>query len=201
MASNTDGVNLIQKRIWEGSLPLEIRLSPSECRSFDQSDSYLVRAPLTFNLLKANGVANLQIHYPRISYFPFLLQRLKAFFTPFLIQPDVPTHDGWLSFEGVPLKWHYPVGLLYDLFSGADPMNSKGGGSTAGQDSGSGDGVSAILPWRLELHFTEWPYDQLVKLDKDERVMHDAFINSVKEVRLPRCTSAPAGPRGLLFGS
>src|SRR5947199_8045448 len=43
MAGSTDGVNLIQKKIWEGSLPLEIRLSPSECRSFDQSDPYLVR--------------------------------------------------------------------------------------------------------------------------------------------------------------
>ncbi|KAH0542235.1 autophagy protein 5 [Glutinoglossum americanum] len=162
MARNSSEINIIQKKIWEGSLPLEIRLSPSECRSFDQSDLYLV-------------------HYPRISYFPFLLERLKAFFTPFLIQPDVPAHDGWLSFEGVPLKWHYPVGLLYDLFSGADPTNSKGGGG-AGQESG--DEISAFLPWKLELHFTDWPDEQLVRLDNDGRVMHDAFINSVKETIL-----------------
>ncbi|KAI9865925.1 MAG: autophagy protein 5 [Trichoglossum hirsutum] len=164
MASGTSGINLIQKKIWEGSLPIEIQLSPSECRSFDRSDPYL-------------------IHYPRISYFPFLLERLKTFFVPFLIQPDVPAHYGWLSFEGVPLKWHYPVGLLYDLFSGADPTNSKGG-SGVGQDNGGGDGAPALLPWKLELHFTDWPDEQLVRLDEDGRVMHDAFINSVKEVRL-----------------
>ncbi|KAH0551684.1 autophagy protein 5 [Trichoglossum hirsutum] len=164
MASGTSGINEIQKKIWGGSLPLEIRLSPSECRSFDRSDPYL-------------------IHYPRISYFPFLLERLKAFFVPFLIQPDVPAHDGWLSFEGVPLKWHYPVGLLYDLFSGADPTNNKGG-CDAGQGDG-GDGAPEPLPWKLVLHFADWPDEQLVRLDKEGRVMHDAFINSVKEVRLP----------------
>jgi autophagy-related protein 5 len=134
-------------------------------------------------VFKANIGTYVQIHYPRISYFPFLLERLKTFFVPFLIQPDVPAHYGWLSFEGVPLKWHYPVGLLYDLFSGADPTNSKGG-SGVGQDNGGGDGAPALLPWKLELHFTDWPDEQLVRLDEDGRVMHDAFINSVKEVRL-----------------
>ena len=33
----------LQETIWGGSLPLEIRLSPAECRTYDQSDPYLVR--------------------------------------------------------------------------------------------------------------------------------------------------------------
>jgi len=32
----------LQNVIWSGSLPLEIRLSPSECRVYDQADSYFV---------------------------------------------------------------------------------------------------------------------------------------------------------------
>ncbi|KAA6407556.1 MAG: autophagy 5 [Lasallia pustulata] len=44
----------LQEVIWNGSLPLEIRLSPSESRTYDQTDPYL-------------------IHYPRLSYLPFLL--------------------------------------------------------------------------------------------------------------------------------
>lgn len=32
----------LQEVIWNGSLPLEIRLSPSECRIYDQADQYLV---------------------------------------------------------------------------------------------------------------------------------------------------------------
>jgi autophagy-related protein 5 len=38
-------------------------------------------------------------------------------------------------------------------------------------------------PWELQLHFSAWPDEQLVRLDAEGRVMHDAFINSVKEVR------------------
>lgn len=38
-----------------------------------------------------------------------------------------------------------------------------------------------LLPWRLLLHFGEWPDEQLVRLDAEGKVLHDAFINSVKE--------------------
>ena len=38
-ARETQGLH---KAIWEGSLPIEIRLSASECRIYDQADPYLV---------------------------------------------------------------------------------------------------------------------------------------------------------------
>jgi hypothetical protein len=48
----------IQQRVWEGKLPLEITLSPSECRTYDQSDPYFVsiltsfsRGPLAFYIV------------------------------------------------------------------------------------------------------------------------------------------------------
>ena len=44
----------------------------------------------------------------------------------------------------------------------------------------SGENNSS-LPWQLTLHFSDWPDQDLVRLDKDGLVMHDAFINSVKE--------------------
>ena len=77
------------------------------------------------------------------------------------------------------MKWHYPVGLLYDLFSGASPASSKPDRSDkAVQDTeGGGNG----LPWKLVLHFTRWPDEQLVRLDDEGKFLHDAFINSVKE--------------------
>ncbi|PWY78477.1 hypothetical protein BO94DRAFT_537664 [Aspergillus sclerotioniger CBS 115572] len=146
----------IQKAVWDGRLPLQITLAPSESRTYDQTDPYLISCP-------------------RISYLPSLLPRLRAFFTSSLIDPSSRAHEGWFSFEGVPLKWHYPVGLLYDLYAGADPA-SKGGADT---DLASTD--QDPLPWCLTVHFSDWPDEELVRLDAEGVVMHDAFINSVKE--------------------
>ncbi|MCJ1394359.1 autophagy protein 5 [Xylographa bjoerkii] len=149
----------MQDAAWKGSLPLEIRLAPQDCQVYDQADLYL-------------------IHYPRLSYLPFLLPKLHTFFASFLITPETNPHDGWFSFEGVPLKWHYPLGLLYDLFSGASPLQAQA------------EEAQNPLPWRLTLHFSEWPGDQLVPLDADGKVLHDAFINSVKEADFLRNGSA-----------
>jgi hypothetical protein len=35
-------LSLMQETIWQARLPLEIRLAPSECRTFDKADVYLV---------------------------------------------------------------------------------------------------------------------------------------------------------------
>ncbi|KAL8992301.1 MAG: hypothetical protein Q9169_007206 [Polycauliona sp. 2 TL-2023] len=149
----------LQDAIWDGSVPLDIRLSPQDSRVYDKSDPYLIQ-------------------YPRLSYLPFLLPRLHAFFQPFLIDPDVASHGGWFSYEDVPLKWHYPLGLLYDLFSGAPPAQINGSDR---DDQSPPTQQPSTLPWRLTLHFTDWPGDQLVQPDAEGKVLHDAFINSVKE--------------------
>ncbi|KAL4815878.1 autophagy protein 5 [Aspergillus spinulosporus] len=159
MAMETATLNSIQKSVWEGQLPLQIVLAPSESRTYDQTDPYLISCP-------------------RISYLPSLLPRLKAFFSSSLIDPTASEpHDGWFSFEGVPLKWHYPVGLLYDLYAGADPA-TKSSEADAPDDE--------QLPWRLVVHFSDWPDAELVRLDAQGMVMHDAFINSVKEADFVR---------------
>lgn len=104
-------------------------------------------------------------------------------------------HIGWFSFEGVPLKWHYPLGLLFDLYGGADPASPNSTGHMAqstilgeqtqfSDDEDDDDGLNEqtqSLPWRLTVHFSDWPEQDLVRLDAESKVMHDAFINSVKE--------------------
>lgn len=159
MSSSRDLLSALQKRIWEGSIPLEIRLASADCRSFNDSDPYLIQ-------------------YPRLSYLGFLIFRLHSFFSDFLIDPDIPPTECWLSYQGVPLKWHYPLGLLYDLYSGNEPAHP--GAETAKKDS-SADDDQDHLPWKLTVHFTELPSEQLLKLDLEGKVLHDAFINSVKE--------------------
>ncbi|KAL5333832.1 autophagy protein Apg5-domain-containing protein [Aspergillus crustosus] len=157
-------LDCIQRAVWEGQLPLEITLASSESRTYDKTDPYL-------------------ISYPRISYLPSLLPKLRAFFSSSLIDPSASAaHEGWFSVEGVPLKWHYPIGLLYDLYAGSDPATKSSDVEYTSSNSSTKD----PLPWRLVIHFSEWPAEELVRLDADGVVMHDAFINSVKEADFVR---------------
>ncbi|EFE31834.1 autophagy protein Apg5, putative [Trichophyton benhamiae CBS 112371] len=152
----------IKQQIWEGCLPLQINLSKSECRVFDKADPYF-------------------ISFPRLSYLPFLLPRLLDFFKPYLIGSDpVYPYQGWFSFEGLPLKWHYPVGLLYDLYASTEPAPEQG------DDKDRRYPCRETLPWKLTLHFQDWPDQELVGLDEQGRVMHDFFMNSVKEADFVR---------------
>ncbi|KAI1906056.1 Autophagy protein 5 [Ophidiomyces ophidiicola] len=185
MATPPPSANLIQQRVWAGQVPLKIVLSPSESRRFDQTDPYIISVS-------------------RLSYLPFLLPRLLAFFSSSLIDPDVESHHGWFSFEGVPLRWHYPVGLLYDLYAGADPVTSRtsltpdseselrlyrstqppddeGGEARSSSSSRRSKSKSKGLPWTVSIHFHDWPDQDLIRLDAEGKVLHDAFVNSVKE--------------------
>jgi autophagy-related protein 5 len=113
---------------------------------------------------------------------------------------EASVSTAWLSFEDVPLKWHYPIGLLYDLFSGASPAHaeiSSVGRNRSQSQNRSPSGAKAAeaqqpLPWSLILHFSDFPDSLLVRLDTEGRVIHDAFINSVKEADFLRNGSANA---------
>ncbi|KAI5251711.1 putative autophagy protein Apg5 [Aureobasidium subglaciale] len=100
------------------------------------------------------------VNVPRLSYLPFLLPRLHAFFAPNLINPSIPPHSAWLSFQNVALKYHYPIGLLYDLFSGSQPSDSEDDGTEEAEN----------LPWKLELRYSEFPREQLMELDAEGKV-------------------------------
>jgi autophagy-related protein 5 len=84
----------------------------------------------------------------------------------------------------VPLKWHHPIGLLFDLYSGAKDQLVDENGPKDIFPRPEDESTSTILPWKLVLHFSNWPDDQIIMLDSDGRVLQDTFYNSVKEVSL-----------------
>ncbi|KAH6612586.1 autophagy protein 5 [Boeremia exigua] len=159
--SSRDVTSRLRESVWNGSIPLEVRLHNEDCRTYDDSDPYIIQ-------------------FPRLSYLGLLNRRLHAFFSPNLIYPDVSPADLWFSYEGVPLKWHYPLGLLYDLYSGAEPANASDSSSPTHRTEPPEDD-RRHLPWKLTVHFSRYPAEQLVQLDAEDKVMHDLFRNGVKE--------------------
>jgi len=92
----------------------------------------------------------------------------------------------------VPLKWHYPAGLLYDIHSGAEPVD-LGQRATLESSQTSITALSSAqqpLPWKLVVHYSELPSDQLYPLDAEGRAMRDSFVNAVKEADFIRNGSA-----------
>ena len=88
----------------------------------------------------------------------------------------------------MPLKWHYPVGLLYDLYSGASGHAVEDESSNNGKRS-EGDEEESSLPWRIEVHFRDRPEQLLIPLDAEGKALRDAFTNSVKEASFLRTGS------------
>lgn len=191
MPPSSPALSALQKRIWDGHLPLEIRLAISDTKTDQQADPYYVGwLTATKAFICTEFVADtIQIRIPRLSYLPFILERVHAFYRSYVLDTGIPITEAWFDFQDLPLKWHYPVGLLYDLFSGAEHSDGKGGQNKSGGEAGALE-LPETIPWKLTLHYTEYPFDQLFQIDDQGKVLLDAFINSVKEADFIRNGSA-----------
>lgn len=65
---------------------------------------------------------------------------MKRHFLRYISQENAD-NEMWLDYNGQPLKWHYPIGFLYDLYCGSDSQ----------------------LPWTLTVHFTKFPESILLR--------------------------------------
>ena len=80
-------------------------------------------------------------------------------------------YDGYFTYDSVPLKWHLPVGLLYDIYV-----------------LSSSPDAPPTLPFKVVLHFHNGSGVSLISAEP--AVLHDAFINSVKEADFLRSGTA-----------
>jgi len=93
----------------------------------------------------------------RVTYFPLVLDRAVKYFNRFMDQNKRAIHDMWLDYDGQAIKWHHPIGLSWDLF-----------------------GSSYELPWRLILHFSDFPEKELVRCNTKASI-ETSFMSSIKE--------------------
>ncbi|CAH1996888.1 unnamed protein product [Acanthoscelides obtectus] len=64
----------------------------------------------------------------------------------------------WLEYNGQPLKWQYPIGVLSDLLLGPDDL----------------------LPWNITVHFSKFPESEVYRFDSKEMV-ESYFMACLKE--------------------
>uniref|UniRef100_A0ABI7VVT9 Autophagy protein 5 n=2 Tax=Felidae TaxID=9681 RepID=A0ABI7VVT9_FELCA len=92
---------------------------------------------------------------PRVSYLTLVTDKVKKHFQKVMRQEDIS--EIWFEYEGTPLKWHYPIGLLFDLLAS-----------------------SSALPWNITVHFKSFPEKDLLHCpSKDAIEAH--FMSCVKE--------------------
>ncbi|KAA8905543.1 autophagy protein Apg5-domain-containing protein [Sphaerosporella brunnea] len=152
-------VTALRWSIWEGSIPCKIELDSSES---------CVRADVLPYFTKL----------PRLSYIPLYISQIFQFFEPWLDTKVASVDNAWLEFEGVPLKWHWPIGVLYDLFIGRDPSDTR-----------EEDNEEYRLPWSLILHFENFPTKHLMRAGSSQ-TFYDAWNNCLKESSSVRNGSA-----------
>ncbi|KAL5105337.1 Autophagy protein 5 [Taenia crassiceps] len=158
----------ISQKIWDGSIPVSFCIFPNEL------PHELLSTPPPFLML-----------VPRVTYFPLVLEKTVLQFRTYLqgkflrsrtrsrsdlTDDSSPAHsaeesrptkndlDYWLSYDGVPLKWHYPVGLLFDLYG--SPNN---------------------LPWEITVHFGDYPTDILLAPPVSRSAIEAIFLATLKE--------------------
>jgi len=124
----------VTRKIWDGKVPVEFALDSTE---------YVTQSLKPYYTMLS-----------RVSYFPLVLSKLLQYFVNMV--DEIKAADVWFEYNGAPLKWHYPVGVLFDLHK-----------------------IDDTLPWRITVRTKAFP-DQLIRMANRD-ALESSFIQSIKE--------------------
>ncbi|KAK7108805.1 autophagy protein 5-like [Littorina saxatilis] len=128
----------ILREVWDGRIPVCFLMAHEEIETLEEPEPYFLLVP-------------------RQSYFPLVTDKAHRQFSKHLSPERQQSAEMWLEFDGEPLKWHYPVGVLFDLY-----------------------GSARTLPWTLTVHYQNFPEDELLHCPCKEAV-EAHFMATVKE--------------------
>ncbi|XP_055716765.1 autophagy protein 5 [Phlebotomus papatasi] len=129
----------VLRLVWEGKIPICFQADPAEVVG--------LQPPEPFYLM-----------VPRLSYLPLVTEKVRKHFVRF-ISNEQQEGDIWFDCDGTPLKWHYPIGVLFDLTMGDEVPN---------------------LPWSVTIHFGNLPGEFVFKCPTKE-VVEAHFMSCLKE--------------------
>ncbi|RZB38628.1 autophagy protein 5, partial [Asbolus verrucosus] len=128
----------VLREVWEGKLPIAFKLDPDEVVELQQPDHFYLMVP-------------------RLSYFPLVTDKVRKHFLRYVAN-DKQDREMWLEYDGQPIKWHYPIGVLFDLLITSDDQ----------------------LPWNITVHFDKFPENQIYRFSNKETV-ESYFMACLKE--------------------
>lgn len=123
--------------IWEGQIPVCFQADVDEVDGGQPENFYLLVS--------------------RLTYLPLVTDKVRKHFARYVTDVSADS-EIWFDCNGTPLKWHYPIGVLYDL-------------TMRGNDD---------IPWTLKIHFTKFPEEQLFRCPNRE-IVEAHFMSSLKE--------------------
>jgi len=127
----------VLRQIWQGKLPVSFQLAPEEVHTLNVPDPYYLMVP-------------------RLLYFPLVTDKIRKHFLQY-VNPESVNKEMWFEFNGQPIKWHYPIGLWFD-------MNAN----------------SATLPWTVTVHFENYPDSQILHCASKDAI-RSQFMSTLKE--------------------
>ncbi|RDX47089.1 hypothetical protein K466DRAFT_546063 [Polyporus arcularius HHB13444] len=153
--STPASTTLFRRLTWEGTVPLEIRVDPNE--------------------LPANSDRGLECYYiqaPRVSYLPLLVPEIKRFLQDVVFDETaartMKEEEWWFESDGGGLlKWHWPIGLIYDNHAISQSVRP----TTA---------ASFFAPLRIVLHLASPPTEKLL-MSPSAEACKQAFMGQLKE--------------------
>lgn len=130
----TKNIEEVRKLIWEGCVPIQFHLTPNEVIVPQPPPPYFIMVP-------------------RNSYLPLISHKLYQHFAS---SAPVIGEEMWFEYNSTPIKWHYPVGVLYDLLVTSSLQQNTG-------------------PWKIDIHFQAYPSEHILRCPDEETIRRQYF--------------------------
>ncbi|EPQ30755.1 uncharacterized protein PFL1_01656 [Pseudozyma flocculosa PF-1] len=188
-----------RRLVWSGTIPIAVSLDPSDLPP--GSDQAL---------------ASTYLIVPRVSYLPLIVEEVRRSMVELVLDDNalaaVDEREWWFEYEGQPLRWHWPIGLLYDYHTSnpaASTIATSAAGTAGAPPASRFDGllassasvippaispttsrqaeVSALgrLPWQIRLRLSKPPLDKLHSKSGVD-ICKTSFMSMIKEADFVR---------------
>jgi autophagy-related protein 5 len=144
----------ITRELWQSRIPICFILSDEDMSKVNRSE-----LPEPLYLMLA-----------RQSYFPCIIEKIHRYYSIYFKEKEnlnettnnINLANLWLEYESSPLKWHYPIGVLYDLYTS------------------SASSISSHLPWHITVHLSKFPEGEILRFP-DKESIEAYYMSTLKE--------------------